>query len=30
MEEVVEAAKKNFGAYGKKTILFVDEDAPIE
>ena len=25
MEEVVEAAKKNFGAYGKKTILFVDE-----
>ena len=25
MEEVVEVAKKNFGAYGKKTILFVDE-----
>lgn len=25
MEEVVTEAKKNFGAYGKKTILFVDE-----
>ena len=25
MEEVVTQAKKNFGAYGKKTILFVDE-----
>ena len=25
MEEVVEAAKKNLGGYGKKTILFIDE-----
>ncbi len=25
MEEVVEAAKQNNGAYGKKTILFIDE-----
>ena len=25
MEEVVEEAKKNFGGYGKRTILFIDE-----
>ena len=25
MEEVVEAAKKNLGGYGKRTILFIDE-----
>ncbi len=25
MEEVVEAAKRNIGGYGKKTILFIDE-----
>lgn len=25
MEEVIEEAKKNFGGYGKRTILFIDE-----
>ena len=29
MEEVVAKAKDNLGMYGRKTILFVDEDSPL-